>query len=130
MVHNDAWHAVRSRLVLACVALACTTQALAQDAATGVTAAGGTPVAKFQTCAKPVYPKDDLRERHQGTVTIRFLISADGSVAGTKVARSSGYPSLDEAARSALEKCQFRPALKDGQAVDAWVAVQYVWLIQ
>jgi TonB family protein len=46
------------------------------------------------------------------------------------VARSSGYPGLDEEARSALQKCSFKPGLKDGKPVSERVMVQYVWTLQ
>ncbi|MGJ9420702.1 energy transducer TonB [Massilia sp. CMS3.1] len=79
------------------------------------------------TCAKPEYSKEALRRGSQGTTTIRFLIDTDGSVAQSNILKSSGDLSLDEAALSALSKCRFKPAVKDGQPQRAWVPVQYVW---
>jgi len=88
------------------------------------------PVADFSSCAKPEYPRADLHAGHHGTTTLRFLISAKGDVLDARVPRSSGYPTLDEAARSAIFKCHFIPALKQGRAVPSWVAVQYVWTFE
>lgn len=85
------------------------------------------PVAQFNTCAKPVYPRESLARRAQGTTTLRFLIDTDGSVAEALVAKSSGDPLLDEAARSAIAKCRFKPAMAGGTPARAWVPVQYVW---
>jgi len=82
---------------------------------------------KNATCAKPDYPKEARRRGSQGTTTVRFLIDTDGSVAQSTILKSSGDLSLDEAARSALSKCRFKPAVIDGQPQRAWVPVQYVW---
>lgn len=87
------------------------------------------PLARFDTCAKPVYPAEALARRVEGTVTLRFLIGTDGSVSQSAVTKSSGDVSLDEAARVAIAKCSFKPAMVDGKPQPAWVPVQYVWKI-
>ncbi len=69
------------------------------------------PVAQFNSCAKPEYPRESLARRAQGTTTLRFLIDVDGSVAEAAVAKSSGDALLDEAARVAIAKCRFTPAM-------------------
>jgi D-alanyl-D-alanine endopeptidase (penicillin-binding protein 7) len=84
----------------------------------------------FSSCARPQYPRADLKAGHQGTVTLGFLVSASGKVVDSKIVRSSGYATLDEAARSALVNCSFRPALKQGRAVQKWSGVQYVWTLK
>jgi bla regulator protein BlaR1 len=89
-----------------------------------------TAVADFSSCAKPEYPHADLEAGHQGTTTMQFLVSADGRVLDANVPRSSGHAGLDEAARTALYKCSFRPALAHGRTVASWVAVQYVWTLE
>lgn len=80
-----------------------------------------------KTCARPAYPKPDLERKHGGTVTLRFLLGADGGVKQSLVHTSSGHPSLDEAARLAIGKCRFNPPMVDGQPVEGWTAIQYVW---
>jgi uncharacterized protein len=85
--------------------------------------------ADLRTCAKPVWPKEALREKQQGTVTLGFLVGVDGSVADSSVQGSSGFPLLDVAAREGLMKCRFRPATRDGKAIPAWVQMQYVWTL-
>lgn len=84
-------------------------------------------LARFDTCTKPMYPADALASKAAGTVTLRFLIDTDGNVADAVVQRSSGTPSLDEAARVAIAKCRFTPATAGGKPQRAWVPVQYVW---
>ncbi|MFC5511938.1 M56 family metallopeptidase [Massilia jejuensis] len=112
-------------MALACIAgCAGTTprgDALAADAVTREA------VARFDTCAKPVYPQAALARRAEGTTSLRFLIDTDGSVADAAVATSSGDALLDEAARVAIAKCKFTPAIAGGKPARAWVPVQYVW---
>lgn len=85
------------------------------------------PVVQLNTCAKPVYPHESVARRAQGTTTLRFLIDTDGSVGEALVAKSSGDPLLDEAARSAIAKCRFTPAMAGNTPARDWVQVQYVW---
>lgn len=118
------WKSLLPLLALACVGLAGAGQAQAAD----------TPqpdklhaVVDFASCAKPMYPHDDLAAGHEGTVTLRFRVEATGTVSESKVAKSSGFPGLDESARQAIEKCRFKPPLVDGKPVATWTHVQYVW---
>lgn len=81
------------------------------------------------TCAKPQYPQSDLQARHEGVVTVGFLVDATGRVQDSKVAQSSGFASLDEAARTSLANCSFQPALEHGKPVQQWTMVRYVWTL-
>jgi D-alanyl-D-alanine endopeptidase (penicillin-binding protein 7) len=92
------------------------------------TAARTRAVVDFASCAKPAYPVEDLHAGHAGTVTLSFLVSPDGEVADSRVSRSSGYRGLDRAARTAIAKCRFKPATRNGQPVQEWAKVQYVWM--
>jgi D-alanyl-D-alanine endopeptidase (penicillin-binding protein 7) len=87
-------------------------------------------MADFSSCKKPIWPSEELAAEHQGKVTLRFLINADGSVADSAVQKSSGYPALDEAARVGIAQCHFKPATKDGQPVQDWMQMQYVWTLE
>lgn len=84
-------------------------------------------IAEFSSCARPKYPAADLGARHEGTVDLRFLVGADGKVKEDSIEKSSGHAGLDEAARSALVKCSFKPAQAGGKPVQAWTKVSYVW---
>jgi bla regulator protein BlaR1 len=92
----------------------------------------GTRVAliDFRTCVKPMYPQTDLNAGHEGAVDLAFLVARDGSVSASKVVQSSGYASLDEAARAAIAQCRFQPALARRQAVRQWAMVRYVWTLK
>jgi protein TonB len=86
------------------------------------------PAAAPEGCKAPAYPRDAMRYEIQGTVTLAFLIGLDGVVRDSKILRSSGNASLDDTARVALAKCQFKPGME--QRGEAWVQVQYVWTLQ
>jgi D-alanyl-D-alanine endopeptidase (penicillin-binding protein 7) len=87
-------------------------------------------ILNFKTCRKPHYPKADLAAGHQGTVTIAFMVDEQGRIADSSIAKTSGYASMDEAARGALALCSFQPALEDGKPVRQLTKVQYVWTLQ
>jgi D-alanyl-D-alanine endopeptidase (penicillin-binding protein 7) len=87
-------------------------------------------MADFSSCKKPIWPREELAAGHQGTVTLRFLINADGTVADSGVKKTSGFPALDEAARTGIAQCRFKPATKDGQPVQDWMQMQYVWTLE
>jgi protein TonB len=81
-------------------------------------------------CAKPDYPSASRRLEEEGTVTLKFLIGADGKVLQADVEKSSGFTRLDEAARNALSKCQFRPGTVDGKPEQSWASIKYTWRLE
>jgi TonB family protein len=87
-------------------------------------------LAEFRSCAKPEWSQPDLLAGHQGTVTLQFLVSPDGTPVESRVLRSSGYRGLDEAARAGIAKCHFKPATHDGEPVQEWMRMQYVWTLE
>lgn len=81
-------------------------------------------------CAKPDYPSASRRMEEEGTVTLKFLIDADGRVLQADIENSSGFKRLDEAARNALSKCQFRPGTVDGRPEQSWASIKYTWRLE
>lgn len=107
--------------VLAGCAQSPTTQAAAPEGAAQVTS-------NHPSCSSsPVYPEQAKANKVEGITTIAFLVGPDGKVITSRLNKSSGDASLDEAARSALSTCTFKPAMREGKPVRAWTAVQYVW---
>ena len=66
----------------------------------------------------------------EGTVTLKFLIDVDGKVLKTDIEKTSGFTRLDEAARNALSKCQFRPGTVDGKPEQSWASIKYTWRLE
>jgi len=69
------------------------------------------------------YPLEALRNREQGTVILRVLVGADGSVLSVEIEKSSGSRSLDRAAREAVARWRFHPATRNGVAHSASATV-------
>ena len=92
-----------------------------------VLAADVSPTIDRSTCEPPKYPKAALLNEESGTVSIGFLVGADGKVTDTKIEKSSGSRSLDKAAVSALALCKFKPGTKDGKPDAVWAKVDFTW---
>lgn len=82
------------------------------------------------SCAKPEYPLASRRMEEEGSVTLRFRVEANGQVSQSEVQNSSGFKRLDEAARAALSRCRFSPALAQGQATASWATLRYTWKLE
>lgn len=65
----------------------------------------------------PGYPAELMRQNVHGTVILYAVIHRDGSVGDVRILRSVDER-LDQFARAALSRWQFRPATKNGNAVD------------
>lgn len=72
---------------------------------------------------KPHYPSIARREHWEGRVTLRIQVSADGSVNGVSVQRSSGHEELDDSAVEAVRKWRFIPAKRGSTPVSSSVLV-------
>ncbi len=75
----------------------------------------------------PEYPIEAVQNGEQGAVVVVVHISPAGRAAGVDVERSSGYVLLDEAARAAVLRWRFLPAVKDGQPVASDIEMQFVF---
>lgn len=71
--------------------------------------------------AAPVYPKEAEDKGITGKVIIKALIDKNGDPIRVKVGKSSGHEMLDESAVAAAKKNKFKPGVKDGKPVAAWV---------
>ena len=87
-------------------------------------------VVNSANCEKPDYPSASRRLEEEGTVSLRFLVGADGKVIQSEVEKSSGFKRLDEAARAGLSKCAFKPATVDGKPEQGWASMKYTWRLE
>lgn len=85
------------------------------------------PEVSAASCEKPEYPAASRRLEETGTVVLRFLIAEEGRVVDSRIEKSSGSPRLDEAARSALSRCKFKPGTVDGLPEQSWASMKYTW---
>jgi protein TonB len=89
--------------------------------------AGETPATFDPSKCKVEYPKASLMNEEQGITSMSFLVAADGSVADSKLEKSSGFKGLDKAALKGLSSCKFKPGTKDGAPAQTWTKVDYAW---
>jgi D-alanyl-D-alanine endopeptidase (penicillin-binding protein 7) len=121
------WKAAIPMLGLAVACMSIYAEATAADKA----AAKFKPaVVDFNSCAKPVWPEGAIAAQRTGTVTLSFMVAADGNSTQSEVLKSSGHPDLDEAARIGIEKCTFKPAVKAGKPIATRQKMQYVWTLE
>jgi protein TonB len=71
--------------------------------------------------SQPAYPASARRTGAEGTVELALLVLENGRIGEAKVAHSSGFSELDEAAvKEALRAWHLIPQRVDGVAVSAW----------
>jgi bla regulator protein BlaR1 len=122
------WKALLPVITVAVLSFSGWATAAESDKLVPVKVASGAPgTIRFDSCVRPAYPEQELKQNHQGVVTLRFLVGTDGKVKESLIMKSSGYPALDDAALAAISKCSFNPPMASGMPVDAWIPVQYDW---
>lgn len=76
---------------------------------------------EYASAPAPTYPREALLNGIQGTVVLKVLVDVDGKPLSVEIERSSGNRRLDDAARrQVLRKWMFRPAIRDGRAVQVY----------
>ena len=75
---------------------------------------------------KPSYTKEARRNGVQGFVTLKVLLSGRGKVARIRVIKGLRAGLTENAIRAAC-KMEFKPAMKNGQAVAQWATAEYVF---
>lgn len=70
---------------------------------------------------QPEYPPASRRAGEEGTVTLAVLVLENGRAGEIKVAKSSGFPKLDEAAMKEVQRnWRFVPGKEDGKPASMW----------
>ena len=65
--------------------------------------------ASLRAEATPEYPQELIEDDVEGSVTVKILVAADGSVESVKLVSPSGYSAMDRAAIAAGYRFQFNP---------------------
>lgn len=76
------------------------------------------------------YPARARRAGEQGSVMVRVFVDVAGRPAQVSLEKSSGHPTLDEAALSAVRASQFRPYSEGGVPKTVWVLVPMNYVLQ
>ena len=74
----------------------------------------------------PAYTDEARKLRLEGEVLLEVMFGANGQLHVNRVVRGLGH-GLDEAAIAAANKMRFKPALRNGQAVDSTAVVHVVF---
>jgi protein TonB len=69
----------------------------------------------------PAYPRKARRMGIEGWVKVRFLVNKEGGVEHLKILEESPVDIFYKAVMSTVPGWRFRPAQKEGKAVDVWV---------
>jgi periplasmic protein TonB len=77
---------------------------------------------------QPPYPMSSIHLGEAGALALDILVGADGRVRDAKVAKSSGYDRLDQAAVSeAKQHWHLRPATRNGVPFEQWLTLKVVF---
>jgi protein TonB len=79
---------------------------------------------------KPRYPSLSRQYEEQGTVMLRVFVKADGTAGQIEIKSSSGYPLLDQSAKTAVQSWRFNPATSDGKPVADWFLIPIPFKLQ
>lgn len=78
---------------------------------------------RYDLNPRPQYPRIAKLRGWEGEVLFEVLVLKSGRVGELKLLTSSGYKSLDDAAKKALVWWLFQPAIESGLPVDSYVRV-------
>ena len=76
--------------------------------------------ASLRAEATPEYPQELIEDDVEGSVTVKILVAADGSVESVSLVTSSGYSAMDRAAIAAGYRFQFNPGDNGRKGVFPW----------
>ena len=76
--------------------------------------------ASLRAEATPEYPQELIEDDVEGSVTVKILVAADGSVESVKLVTSSGYSAMDRAAIAAGYRFQFNRGDNGRKGVFPW----------
>lgn len=77
---------------------------------------------------KVPYPEEARRAGVEGTVVLSITVDTEGTVVATRIISGPGY-GLNEAARDAIKKFKFKPAVKNGEAVSTELKYSYTFVL-
>ncbi len=78
-------------------------------------------LAVISRAEKPSYPKEEAKNRVEGTVWIASLIDSKGRARDHKIWKSSGNAKFDQAALQAAVTFKYQAAQRDGKPIMTWL---------
>lgn len=89
--------------------------------------ADSAPKVDTSTPTPVVYPRGAQSSGEQGTVVLSVYVSSRGKPILANVARTSGFPDLDNAAVETVMNWHYVPAVHGGGTASDWATVQVVY---
>ncbi len=74
------------------------------------------------------YPDEARRAGVEGTVRLKIVVDNEGRVVDVKLLNGPGF-GLNEAAREAIKRFKFKPAIKGGESVSTSMVYNYTFLL-
>jgi protein TonB len=81
---------------------------------------GAAPDPRFAGDFQPSYPPQLLRTGVEGKTVVKVLIGTDGRVKQVAIVSTDDPLFADATERQALRRWRFKPAMRDGVAVESW----------
>jgi TonB family protein len=85
-------------------------------------------LASPSSCTTPEWPAEARRYEVEGITLLHFHINDDGEIEDARVAASSSWKMLDDAALASLVKCKFKADLDEAER-DVTFPIQFVWTL-
>jgi periplasmic protein TonB len=80
---------------------------------------------------EPEYPPVSRRLGEQGSAILQVLVGVDGRVVEAKLAQSSGFDRLDQAALDGVKaNYRFIPGMVDGTPQPMWFTFKFTWKLK
>jgi len=70
--------------------------------------------------SEPLYPSQEIRMGHTGTVMLSVYVLANGRIGDVRLLQSSGFPGLDESAMREARRWRLLPGTRDGVPTPMW----------
>ncbi len=75
---------------------------------------------RYRADFQPDYPAFERNQARDGVVVVRVLVGTNGRVSAVEPVSATSDAFFDATKRRALSKWRFRPATRDGVAVESW----------
>jgi TonB family protein len=103
-------------------------QALSTAPRLRVTIGGNVQREKLVSKVEPVYPREAIDNKIEGTVVLHVVLGTEGNVVRIEVA--SGHPLLVQAATDAVRQWRYRPTLLNGEAVEVDTQINVIFSLR
>lgn len=91
---------------------------------------GAMPDPRYAAQLQPPYPPGAMRMGEEGEVSLRILVGTDGRVKAVERIAATSDSFWEATRRQALARWRFKPATRDGVAVESWFATRVRFVLE